>query len=92
MSAEITTVASAKKMRMNYKTGIVVVLILSLTMVYSVLALGLNGTHPEVNPGAGLIEPGKLSSNAALSAQGVLGPEAACNGGTAPAVEGHHPH
>jgi hypothetical protein len=96
MSAEITTVASAIKMRMNYKPRIIVpisvVLILSLSMVYLVLARGLDGEHPEPNSGAGSVEPGESSSgvdhHAGPAAQGVLAPEAACSGGTAPAVEG----
>ena len=95
MSVKMTTLASAKNMRTNYKLRIkapILALILSLIVVFITLAHGPDDKHAKVNSGAGSVEAAELSSGvyqqAAPSAHGILRPEAACSGGTAPAVEG----
>ncbi len=80
---------------MNYKQKIhapIVALVLSFVVVYLALAQSPLEQQIGVNSGAGAVELSELSSeldqNAAPLPQSVLSAEAACTGGSAPAVEG----
>lgn len=78
-----------KKLKINAP---ILALILCLITVTIVLANNPDGADFAVNRGAGLVEAAELQAaidiNAAPAPQDVERAEAACSGGTAPAVEG----